>query len=233
MNKEQEFVDSCATKVSASRLSIENYVGTIRAGGNLEEDNYQHYPEEEECIEGEEKKGIEGEEKKGVEGGQDFLKNKTSLVDMGPVTKEDCTEDVLVEVPGHKPIRTPAGLSIIKTPDKSVRRADKPNIDKQLKLKMLRQIIELGDPLEASTLDKSKDLLRTIYQQKVETFFHGKLIKFRWSEKYKFKTLVVLWWRRGQLPGGKKGSLRDKLLEVVHNLKLGGMQIETIFDHLQ
>ena len=149
---------------------------------------------------------------------------------MGPVGKEVCTEDVLMEVPGHKPIRIPAGLSITKTPVKSVKRADKPNIDKQLKLKMLRQIIELGDPLEASTLVKSKDLPRNIYQQRLETFFHGKLIQFRWSEKYKFETLVVLWWRRGQLPGGKKESLRDKLLEVVQNLKLRGIQIETVID---
>ena len=34
----------------------------------------------------------------------------------------------------------------------------KTNIDKSMKVELLKQIIEIGDPIEADTVTKSKDL---------------------------------------------------------------------------
>ena len=205
ISQEKKSVDSVAPNVSAPRLSIENYVERIRAGGD--KSTYDS-----------------------VGAGSSSNDQDTPPADMGPIAKEVFGEDVLVEVSGHEPIKVQAGQSIVKTPVKSVQRCDKPNIDKRMKINMLRQIIQLCDPLEANTLSKTKDMLGRIYKLNVETVFRGSLVTFRWCDKYQFETLVVLWWRRAQLTGVKKGGLRDFLMEALHNLKCNGMKIHTVKD---
>ena len=145
----------------------------------------------------------------------------------GPCSEEVFTQDIQVQVAGQRPILVEKGQILVKTPVKSKPRLMKPNIDIKMELQMISQMAMLTDPLEDNTLQKAKRGVMKIYQEKVQTVFHGKEIEFRWCDHYLVATLIEKWWRRCKL-GKLEKSLREILIDIILEKTKEGVKLDDI-----
>ena len=144
------------------------------------------------------------------------------VCDNEAASEEVFTEDVLFQVPGQDPLLVVAGQPVIKTPVKK-RRLDKPNIDKEMKLQLLKQVIMVGNPLGGNV---KLDLRKVFRSEKVETVFKGEYIEFVWHEHYQFKTIDHIWHRYSNMTKDNPNEGLGKIfLRVVDKLRGRGMKI--------